>query len=228
MVTVCWSVKGGSGVTVTCTALALLRARAWSRSVLLVDLSGDGALVLGCDAAVEGAGVHDWLNADSSVAPSSLEQLIITGPKGLRILPAGRSRCTAPPPARLAALAGWLVGRSDHVIIDLGTNLALRRALLACADESLLVLPLCYLAGRAAITAERPSGLIIVEEPDRTLTCHDLVGALGVPIVARVPHEPAVAKSVDTATLATRMPRVLGRALRSLTIEPVDVDRQVA
>lgn len=216
MVTVCWSVKGGSGVSVTSTALALLTARRSEEPVLLVDLTGGAALVLGCLAASEVSGVHDWLAADESVASSLIHQLVVGGETGVHVLPVGRALCHTPAPARVAELATWLGEWPGHVVVDLGTNTAVRGALLSSADLSVLVLRLCYLAGRAAVAAERADALVIVEEPDRTLTCRDLVRALDVSVVARVPWNAAIAKSVDAASLAHRMPRVLARSLRPL------------
>lgn len=228
MVTVCWSVKGGSGVSVTSTALALLTARRSDEPVLLVDLTGGAALVLGCVAAFDVSGVHDWLSADESVASALLHQLVVGGETGLRILPVGRALCPTPAPARLAELATWLGEWPGHVVVDLGTNTAMRRALLSSADLSVLVLRLCYLAGIAAVAAERADALVIVEEPDRTLTCRDMVRALDVSVVARVPWNAVIAKSVDAASLAHRMPRVLAQSLRPLlrpVVEPNSVAR---
>ena len=218
MVTVCWSVKGGSGVSVTSCALALLTSQLGQEPVLLVDLTGGAALVLGYQAAVDTAGVHDWLAADESVSSSLLQQLIVEGETGLHVLPVGRASCPSPAPHRVEELVTWLGDWPGHVVVDLGTDTTMRRTFLSRADCSVLVLRLCYLAGRAAVAAERADALVIVEEPNRTLTCRDLVSALDVSVVARVPWDAAIAKAVDAASLAHRMPRVLARSLRPLLV----------
>lgn len=214
MVTVCWSVKGGSGVTVTSVALALLRSRVGQSAVLLVDFASDAFRVLG-DVGRDAVGAHDWLDADDSVGSASLEQLLIDGPCGIKFLPAGRMT-SSPSAARLTEFCAWLTAWPGDVVVDLGTNPSMRQALLAVADESLLVLRLCYLAGQSAMNAERATGLVIVEEQGRSMSYRDFSAALGVPVVARLPVDAAIANCVDSGLFATRMPRSLVRALRPL------------
>ena len=218
MITVCWSVKGGSGVTVTSTALALLRARASTTPVLLVDPSGDAATVLGGGPHVsDSAGLHDWFAADESVSSASLAQLIVEGPGGLQILPTGRTSWSSPPSMdRVAGFTGWLESWPGDVIVDLGADSFMRRALLEVADESLLVLRCCYLAGQAALRSERANGIILIEEPGRMLSLLDLSAALATPVVARIPLDISIANAVDSGSLSVRLPRPLARSLRPL------------
>jgi hypothetical protein len=85
----------------------------------------------------------------------------------------------------------------------------------AAATLSLLVIRPCYLALRRALAAPiRPSGVILVEEPGRSLGPSDVSDVLGVPVRARVPWDRAVARSVDAGLLAARVPRNLERAVR--------------
>ncbi|MCU1463097.1 MAG: ATPase involved in chromosome partitioning [Acidimicrobiales bacterium] len=93
-------------------------------------------------------------------------------------------------------------------------------AVAAAATRSLLVLRPCYLALRRAVAAPvRPSGIVLIEEPERSLRRRDIVDALGVPLVAVVDCEPAVHRAVDAGLLASRLPRPLERALRSALTE---------
>jgi hypothetical protein len=85
----------------------------------------------------------------------------------------------------------------------------------AAASASLLVLRPCYLSLRRALQAPmRPSGVILVSEPGRSLGRSDVEDVLGVPVRAVVGIDPAVARAVDAGLLATRLPRGLERALR--------------
>jgi hypothetical protein len=87
--------------------------------------------------------------------------------------------------------------------------------LAASATVSLLVMRPCYLAlRRAAAAAIVPSGVVVVSEPERSLSAADIEDVLGVPVVAEVVHDPAVARAVDSGLLAHRLPRGLERSLR--------------
>ena len=88
-------------------------------------------------------------------------------------------------------------------------------AVAASASLSLLVLRPCYLALRRALASPlRPSGVILVDEPGRSLGRADVEEALGVPVQARVAWDPTVARCVDAGLLGGRVPRALERALR--------------
>lgn len=88
-------------------------------------------------------------------------------------------------------------------------------AIAAAAGLSLLVLRPCYLAlRRAAQTSLRPSGVVLVSEPGRSLGASEVSDVLGVPVRAEVPYDAAVARVVDAGLLSTRVPRCIERALR--------------
>ena len=212
MLVACWSVKGGSGTTVVAAALSLILARSSPEGVLVADLGGDVPAALGMPEP-SGPGVAAWLAAEDTVAPEALGQLEIDGPPGLRLLPRGAGPL---PPVGGERLAGALAGRG-HAVVDCGSRgepAAL--ALAGCATLSLLVLRPCYLALRRALAAPiRPSGVVLVHEPRRSLGRQDVEDVLGVPVRAQVAWDPAVARCVDAGLLAGRVPRALERALRS-------------
>jgi hypothetical protein len=56
--------------------------------------------------------------------------------------------------------------------------------------------------------------VILVDEPGRGLAQRDVEHALGVPIEAVVSLDPTVSRAVDAGLLASRLPRVMTRALR--------------
>ena len=60
-----------------------------------------------------------------------------------------------------------------------------------------------------------PSSVVVIDEPGRALSAHDVSEVLGVPVAATVPIDAAVARAVDAGLLTTRLPRSLERALRS-------------
>jgi hypothetical protein len=84
----------------------------------------------------------------------------------------------------------------------------------AAATRSLLVVRPWFLALRRAIAAPvRPSAVVLVVEEHRTLGPQDVEDVLGVPVLC-VAWDPAVARAVDAGLLASRLPKVLERALR--------------
>jgi hypothetical protein len=83
--------------------------------------------------------------------------------------------------------------------------------------HSFLVTTACYLALRKAVAlAVRPDAIILHEQQGRALTEKDVATAIGAPLVAVVPNDPTVARSIDAGLLSVRMPRPLGRALESV------------
>src|SRR4029077_15627189 len=87
-------------------------------------------------------------------------------------------------------------------------------AVAGVASLSLLVVRPCFLAlRRAAAAPVRPSPVVLVDEPGRSLGRRDVEDALGAPVRAEVRWDPAVARSVDAGLLSTRLPRTLERAL---------------
>ena len=215
MLVACWSVKGGSGTTVVSAAIALLLARRSAR-VVLVDVAGDVPVALGLPEST-GPGLGDWLASWPDVAPDALQRLEIDVPRTkLAVLPRGE---LAPVVANDAAsrLAAELASDIDRItVVDCGpidTDPA--ATLAASAGLSLLVLRPCYLALRRALAAPiRPSGVILVEEPDRALRASDIEDVLGVPVRATVPWDSSISRAVDAGLLGSRVPRRLERALR--------------
>ena len=219
MVLACWSVKGGSGTTVVASALALRLARAVP-PVVLADLAGDVPAVLGRPDP-PGPGLADWLAAAPAVAPDALDRLTVDAGHGLGLLP-WRGADGGPdrePDSVGAGSGGRLVealrAHGHNAVIDCGSAMSsLTAEIVAAATRSLLIVRPCYLAMRHAIAAPRPSAVVLVAERDRTLTAADVEDVLGVPVVATVEWDPAIARAVDAGLFATRVPRPLERALR--------------
>ena len=211
MLVACWSVKGGSGTTVVAATLALLLARSSESGTVAADLGGDLPAAFGLPEP-SGPGIGDWMRAHGDVPPDALRRLELDVGQGLRLLPRGMGPLPAAGGEQLAsALSG-----TGHVVVDCGSACEpAGLALAASASLSLMVLRPCYLALRRALAAPlRPSGVILVDEPGRSLGRADVEDVLGVPVRARVAWDPAVARCVDAGLLGARVPRALERALR--------------
>lgn len=210
MLTVFRSVKGGSGVTVTAAVAADTMSR--RRSTILVDLCGDQPAVLGL-AEPSSEGVRDWLVKPES-GREELEKLLVPVKKDLRLLPMGKAPyVTRGVPgfgyqtSRIAELVTILADTDyDHeIVVDAGTAQNELAEALASEGRSFLVIRPCYLALRKAVFARpKATGLIVLAETGRALSSDDVGHALNIPVIATIPVDPAIARSVDAGLLVHR------------------------
>jgi MinD-like ATPase involved in chromosome partitioning or flagellar assembly len=219
----CWSVKGGVGTTVVASALAVAAARSQPEGALLVDLDGDAGLVCGVNGGAglaSRAGVLDWLSSGSEVPDDALARLEVEAGSGLALLPRGTASGVAPPADRAEALARELSGSPRTCVVDCGlaTDAWSAASVLAgAATRSLLIVRNCYLTVRRALEVPlRPSGVVVVEEPGRSLGPGDIGAALQLPVVARIPFDPAVGRAADAGIVRSRLPRPFERAVQRL------------
>src|SRR5918911_4119274 len=200
MVIACWSPKGGTGTTVVACGLAAVLARSASPGgALLADLSGDAPAALGL-ADPTGPGLAEWLAAGPDVGPAALGKLEVDAGAGLRLLPWKPPHADFRPTAgRAEALIDALAADPRPVVADCGSAASgAGLALAAGAEVSLLVLRPCYLALRRALAAPvRPSGVVLVSEPNRSLGRRDVEDVLGVPVRAEISLDDTVARAVD-------------------------------
>jgi hypothetical protein len=212
MLFACWSSKGGAGTTVVAAALALVLAERSHGGALVADLAGDLPAVLGA-ADADGPGLAGWLAAGPEVPVDALARLERQVAPGLGLLDRGDGSLDAGQAEILAAL---LAAEPRPVVVDCGTAPVGAGAIVAAAaDRSLLVTRPCFLALRRAVAgALRPSGVVLVVEPGRSLDRRDVEERIGAPVVASVEVDPAVARAVDAGVLALRLPRGLARELR--------------
>lgn len=217
MLTVCYAAKGGSGTSVT-TAMMALAAGA---DALLVDLAGDAIDVLGVPDE-QRPGLFDWMR--SAAEPAALANLIVPAGPSCGLLSPGQGSvatidaCRHDPSLgeRLDMAWDWLADRPAPTFIDAGLGDP-PAALCERADQVLLVTRTCYLAlRRAHASTVRPTGVVVVREPGRSLNPGDVAATLDVPIVAEIPHDPAVARAADAGLLSTTLPRTVQRAVRRL------------
>lgn len=211
MLVACWSSKGGAGTTVVAASLAVLAARPSPLGSLLVDLAGDAPAALGV-AEPDGPGVAGWLAAGPEVPADALHRLEVPAASGVSLLPRGGGPLAGD---RADVLAALLDGDARPVVVDCGADPRDAALTLAgAATRSVLVTRPCFLSLRRALTAPlRPSEVVLLTEPGRSLSRLDVEECLGAPVVAEVAVDPAVARAVDAGLLATRLPRRLAREL---------------
>lgn len=213
-----WSVKGGSGVTVTAAVVAgVLAAR--GLDTVLVDLCGDQPAVLGLPEP-QGPGLLDWC-ATPDRSGTALERLLLPVNDGLRLLPRGRDEAAGVnDPGRVADAVAAL---ASHVVVDAGLRAGVGDAErigveLAARGRSHLVIRPCYLALRRAARQEvEADDVVLVVDVGRALDRRDVADVLGLPVSATIEVDPAVARSVDSGMLIGRRHRPLHRAVRDLT-----------
>ncbi len=220
----CWAVKGGSGTSVMAASLALsLVGR--GDEVLLVDLAGDQPAILALNEP-PAAGLTDWLDAEDDSPADALARLEVQVDDRLLLLPRGEGPCGTSP--RAGVLVDVLKADRRTVIVDCGTVVPdhthdaegstpelVGSRVVSAAESSLLVIRPCYLALRRALSAPtRPSRILVVNEPGRALDVDDIEDVLGVPVVADVRLDPALARAVDAGILRSKLPRGISRALR--------------
>ena len=210
-----WSVKGGAGTTVVAASLSLILDRAGKSGALIVDLDGDVPAALGLPDPGD-PGISGWLSAGAEVPVDALGRLEVpVGRGGVSLLPRGTGALVAP--ERAEALAAVLAADPRPVVVDCGmvTSSPASLAFAAASTHSLLVTRACYLSLRRAVTTPvQPSGIVLVNEPGRSLSRADVEQVVGAPVRAEVAVDPAVARAVDAGVLASRLPRALERSLR--------------
>ncbi len=227
MVIAGWSVKGGSGTTVMCAALAAV----WSRSVptVLVDLCGDAPALFGRSTAPK-RGLLDWSHAHSSVGPRSLADLIdastVRGTPDLLCLgeaqqsaaSGGRAPATKDQLSRLEEGVLWLAQAYDRVVIDAGSAVdAHANAVVDLSTVGLLMMRPCTITIRAALQSRRAvMGAVLNGSGGGTLRAHDVEALLGVPVFGHVPSVRAIPAAVDAGTFGNRIPRQLHAPVRAI------------
>jgi len=211
MLVACWSVKGGVGTTVVAASLALLLARRGRPGAVLADLAGDAPAVLGLPEP-DTPGLAGWLAAGDGVPADGLARLEVEASPSLGLLPRGAGLLV---PDRAAVLASLLDRGPRPVVVDCGTAERVAAAVVGGAQRSVLVIRPCYLALRRAMASPlRPSEVVVIREPGRTLSRQDIESAVGAPVRVEIETDPAVARAVDAGLMAGRLPRSLERGLR--------------
>lgn len=214
-----WSPKGGSGTSVVAAATALVMSR--RHPTRLADLGGDLPAIFGL-APEPPEGLSAWLSAGPAGGPAAdLDHLGLAAAPDLTLLPLGG---THPPGPAIAPEAGAalsvVLSHGSAVVLDAGrAEHPAARAAVEVAGTSLVVVRGCYLALRRAVRnplTTRAAGVVLVDEPGRVLTDHDVAEVLELPVLARFPVRAGVARAVDAGVLACRLPSGLAQPAESL------------
>lgn len=216
MLVALWSPKGGSGTSVLAATCSLVLARE-AGAARLGDLDGDHPAIFGLGAEPP-VGLVDWLNAGPEAPTEALDRLAVEAAPGVALLPRGGSERTLAPVALAEAGAALAVALRDGpvaTIVDCGrASDPATRALVEVADVSVVVVRGCYLALRRALRAPAlacSTGVVLVEEKERSLSEREVSDVLDIPVLARVPVKTAIFRAVDAGVLAARVPEAIAR-----------------
>ena len=220
MITLCHAAKGGSGTTI----VACLRAIESPGPVLLVDLEGDVPGMLGLPEP-ERPGVLDWLASRAPIA--HLDDLLVdVTPNATLLAMRGPASVPASTRAELEAVAverwdelidwftEWGHDTGGAIVIDAGTTELPSTFAEQCASRWLITRA-CYLSlRRATRLAVPPTGVVVIDEPGRSLQHRDIETSVRAPIIATIPWDIRVARSIDSGLLGhRRLPRAIHRSL---------------
>ena len=190
MITILSSPKPGSGVSTTAALLAL--AVRHDTPTHLVDLCGDQPALFGL-VPRPGATVNPAKRLTiHDLTDTSLDEQATTID-------------------RLAQLG-------EHVFIDAGTpDQPIHDGLPAGTVRRWILRP-CYIALRRVATyTVRPDEVILLAEPGRSLTAHDIAAITSAPVTATIDINPHIARATDAGLLCTRPPAAVLTALAGIT-----------
>jgi len=194
---------------VVSAALALTLAQRNTATVRIVDLAGDIPSALGI-AEPSGEGVMNWLQQQH--VPIQSLQIPVTA--RVSLIPRGNDSLlhhdlTA---EHCNSLATELDTSNELTVVDAGSGHIPQ--LINNATTSLLVIRPCYLALRkAAHLSVKPHGIVLINEPGRSLGKRDVESVVGAPVLVDLPLDPTIARCVDAGLLASRIPTVLSQHL---------------
>lgn len=202
------SPKGGNGTTVTAAAFALLCAQR-NTPTILIDLCGDIPAAIGLPEP-SGPGINDWLSETSTQSFTSLVQQCPPVSDNLVVIHRGSLFVDGQP--RWAEFADALRTTTHNVVIDAGITFVPDHVRLAMTCTTLVTKP-CYLSLRRATNIARPTNVILIKEEARALTGRDVSQVLGVPVVAEIPYQAAISRTVDAGLLANRCEQLFSEHL---------------
>jgi hypothetical protein len=177
--------------------------------VRIVDLAGDIPSALGI-AEPSGEGVTNWLQQQH--VPIQSLQIPVTA--RVSLIPRGdgplmhhdltSEHCNT--------LATELDTSNELTVVDAGSGHIPQ--LINNATTSLLVIRPCYLALRkAAHLSVKPHGIVLINEPGRSLGKRDVESVVGAPVLVELPLDRTIARCVDAGLLASRIPTMLSQHL---------------
>jgi hypothetical protein len=188
----------------------------------LADLAGDQPAIFGLPSDPS-PGLVDWLAAGPEAPADALERLAVPVAPDVSLLPRGDAGSPLSPVVAAEAGAALAVLLRDGVVptvVDAGTAASpAARAVVEVADVSVVVLRGCYLALRRAVQSPlvaRAAGVMLVDEPSRSLGPNEIRDVVDRPVLARAPVRANVARAVDAGVLPARLPDALARPVTRL------------
>lgn len=213
-----WSAKGGAGTSVVAAATALVLAREQGRS-RLADCCGDLPALLGLGETPE-AGLAQWLASDGAPPEDAFDRVAVDVGPGVDLLPLGVGTTTTASEGSGRALGDRLRKSREVVVADLGqAEDPARRGLLDASGASVLVVRTCYVALRRAVDrheVEQARGVVVVEEPGRSLGHKEIADVLDRPVLGVIPVQSAIARVADAGVLLRRCPVTLTRQVERI------------
>jgi len=173
-------------------------------------LAGDIPSALGI-AEPSGEGISNWLQQQQ---PPTIQSLQIPVTARVSLIPRGDGPLMhhALTTEHCNALATELDTSHELTVVDAGSGHIPQ--LVNNATTSLLVIRPCYLALRkAAHLAVKPHGIVLINEPGRSLGKRDVESVVGAPVLVELPLDPTIARCVDAGLLASRIPTLLSQHL---------------
>lgn len=175
--------RGGQGTSTVAAALAVFAAGHGPTLLRSNDPATTAALVgiplpLG----------DEWVDVcpNLTLVPRTLDSAG-TAAYGTVVVDAGRTASRPPEDARTpdSDLSAAATGPVEHYAVLRGP---------------------CYVALTTLVTSGvRYDGIIVIEEPGRALSERDVTDVLGLPVVAKIPVDPAIARMIDAGLLLTRL-----------------------
>ncbi len=211
-----WSPKGGSGTSVVAAAFTAVLAR-HHHDVRLLDAAGDQPAICGVRVPPEPRGVADWLAAGPLSPAAAIESFALDA-GSFTLVPTGGAELHGALGAAGAALAVVLRDDPRISVVDAGRARAPAvRSLVELAHLSVIVVRNCLLAlhrvHERRDLVDVTSGLVLVDEPHRSVLERDVCTLVARPQLGVVPCVPEIARTVDAGVLLGRAPAQLFRAV---------------
>ncbi len=225
-----WSPKGGVGTSVVAVTMAAVLARR-NDDVQLVDLGGDAPAICGARV-VDDVGIGEWLTASASTPAAAIGAITQNIDERFVLVPRGDARLELAKAGRGRALVEAMQTAGGICVVDAATAESdAANAIVALADLALVVVRPCYLTlqrfARRLDLMQRSAGLVLVDEPGRSLGAGDFATVAGRRILAQIPQLPEIARSVDAGILLRRRPERLftpvERMCRQLGLRTSDI-----
>ena len=207
MITVCWAAKGGSGTTVVAAAMAIA--------------ASDSDVADRSRRRCAGRARHPRARRAGRVRLARVGSAGVASGRARGARRRARQRAPAWPHCAGAADAMGRARRrgcaaSDATSWSTPDRRATRRRRSCAPPTTHCSSPARATSRSGPLCGNRRGrrGVVLVDEPGRALRARDIEASLGVPVVATVLLDPAIARAVDAGLLLARLPTGFRNAVR--------------